>query len=341
MTKPNLRLSTVLVPAAIVIAALWSGPAAKAEEGPLIAFSQEGLENSWRIENTNSILSEGKKYGFNVVWVQADGDQSRQVAQVQNLLKRSPKVLVVEPAEQQAATPIAALADGAGVPLIVADRALGVPPGKGQYKILITVDWQKVGVALGNAAVETLKAKTGKPAGNIVEIAGTIGSSPEIGMDDGFKSVISQYPGIKIIAVQDGQNERGPGLSIMEDYLTAHPAGQIQLVWPQNDEMAIGAFKAIQSAGRNELLGAIITKDGEAQGIQEVANGNFSTDCTNTPYFGPIIMPYVKDILEGKAVPTAPAKPFTCFSSLTPDSKKEAQDLAAEMTTKKMAYAPR
>ncbi|MDQ0394805.1 substrate-binding domain-containing protein [Labrys monachus] len=314
---------------------------ASAEDAPLVAFSQEGLYNSWRTANNDSILAEAKKAGLRIQWVQADGDQSKQVAQVQNLLKLKPKILILEPAEQQAATPIAAMADEAGVPLIVADRGLGVPPGKGQYKMLIEVDWNAVGVKLGEAAVETLKKKKGSPAGNIVEIVGTVGSTPQIGMDAGLKSVISKYPDIKVVATQDGHNERGPGLSIMENFLTAYPQGQIDLVFAQNDEMAIGALKAIQAAGRDELLGAIISKDGQLEAVKEVANGNFAADCTNTPYFGPILMPYVKDILDGKAVPASPPKPFVCISSVTDQGKQEAQALLKEMQDQKMAFAPR
>jgi ABC-type sugar transport system substrate-binding protein len=314
---------------------------ATAEDAPLIAFAQEGLYNSWRTANNDSILEEAKKAGYRIQWVQAEGDQSKLVAQVQDLLKLKPNILVVEPAEQQAATPIAALADAAGVPLIVADRGLGVPAGKGQFKILIEVDWNAVGVELGKAAVEALQQRKGSPAGNIVELVGTVGSTPQIGMDAGFQSVIKDHPDIKIIATQDGHNERGPGLTIMENFLTAHPAGQIDLVWAQNDEMAIGALKAIQAAGRDELLGGILSKDGQLEAVREVANGNFAADCTNTPYFGPIIMPYVADILAGKEVPSNPPKPFICISSLTDEAKKEAQDLLAQMTDNDMAFAPR
>lgn len=311
------------------------------QEKPLIAFAQEGLYNSWRTANNDSILAEAEKAGYTIQWVQAEGDQSKQVAQVQDLLKLKPKVLIVEPAEQQAATPIAALADAAGVPLIVADRGLGVPPGKGQYKILIEVDWKAVGVELGKSAVEALKLRKGSPAGNIVELVGTVGSTPQIGMDEGFKSVIAEFPDIKIIATQDGHNERGPGLTIMENFLTAHPAGEIDLVWAQNDEMAIGALKAIQAAGRDELLGGILSKDGQLEAVKEVAAGTFAADCTNTPYFGPIIMPYVADLLAGKEIPPHPPKPFICINSLTDAGKKEAQDLLAQMQDQKMAFAPR
>lgn len=336
------RYARMMVAAVALHAAagLYAAPAV-AQEAPLIAFSQEGLRNSWRTANNDSILQEAEKAGYRITWVQADSDQSRQVAQVQNLLKLKPDILIVEPAEQQAATPIAGLADEAGVPLIVADRGLGVPPGKGMYKILVEVDWKLVGEALGKAAVELLTQRKGSPEGNIVLLAGVVGSSPQIGMEEGFNSVISAHPGIKIIATQDGKNERGPGLSIMENFLTAHPKGQIDLVWAQNDEMAIGALKAIQAAGRDELLGAIISKDGQLEAIREVANGNFAADCTNTPYFGPILMPYVKAILAGETVPVQPPKPFTCFNTLTPEGKAEVQALLKEMEDNKMAFAPR
>ena len=160
-------------------------------------------------------------------------------------------------------------------------------------------------------------------------------------MDAGFQSVIKDHPDIKIIATQDGHNERGPGLTIMENFLTAHPKGDIDLVWAQNDEMAIGSLKAIQAAGRDELLGGILSKDGQLEAVRQVAEGNFAADCTNTPYFGPIIMPYVADILAGKEVPSNPPKPFVCISSLTDASKKEAQDLLAQMEENDMAFAPK
>lgn len=309
--------------------------------GPLIAFSQEGMENGWRTENTNSILSEIKKAGYRVVWQQAGGDQSKQVAQVQNLLQQKPALLIVEPAEQQAATPIAGLADAAKVPMIMADRSIGVSPGNGMYKTLITVNWEKVGQALGDAAVAKLQAKTGKDAGNIVELAGVVGSAPQIAMDKGFQTVISQHPGIKVVAVQDGNNERGPGLQIMEDFLTKYPKGKIDLVWAQNDEMGIGALKAIQAAGRDELVGAIISKDGEGAAIKQVVDGNFATVCTNTPYFGPIIVPYIKKILAGEAVPAAPDKPFTCFESLTSKGKAEVKTLYDDMVKSDQKFASR
>ncbi len=336
------KFGTVAV-AALAVSAATSllGAPVMAQDQPHIAFAQEGLYNSWRTTNNDSILNEAKKYGYKVTWVDANMDQSRQVAQVQDLLKLKPDLLIAEPAEQQAATPIAALADAAGVPLIVADRGLGVPPGKGMYKMLVEVDWHQYGVEYGKLIVEALKLRTGKAAGNVVEIVGTVGSTPQIGMDAGIKEMLAENPDIKIIDAQDGHNERAKGLSIMENFLTAHPKGTIDLVFAQNDEMAIGALRAIQAAGRDELLGGIIGKDGQFEAVQEIVKGTFAATCTNTPYFGPILMPYVKKILAGEEVPVAPPKPFMCISNLNDEAKKVSADLLKEMQENKMAFAPR
>lgn len=308
----------------------------------VVAFSQEGLENDWRTENTQSIMKSLQDAGYKVIYQQADGDQARQVEQVQNMLQQKPDILVVEPAEAQAATPIAQLAEKAGVPLVVADRSLGVDPDPNtMYKVLITQNWTDMGTKLGQAAVNLLTKVNGSAKGNIVELVGVLGSSPQIAMDAGFKAVIEKYPDIKILDAQDGQNQRAPGQQIMEDYLTRYPAGQIDMVWAQNDEMGLGALKAIQNAGRTELSGRIISKDGQIEAIQQVAQGVFATVCTNTPYFGPIILPYVQDILAGKSVPTSPDKPFTCFESITEQGQKDAKAQFDELTAAGAKFANR
>lgn len=307
----------------------------------VVAFSQEGLENDWRLENTASIRKTLEDAGYKVLYQQADEDQARQVEQVQNLLQQKPDILVVEPAEQEAATPIANLAEKAGVPLIVADRALGVGPS-GMYKVLITQNWEQMGTKLGEAAVQLLTKVNGSAKGNIVELVGVLGSAPQVAMDKGFAAVIAKYPDIKIVDAQDGQNKRAPGRQIMEDYLTRLPAGQIDMVWAQNDEMGIGALAAIKEAGRNELVGRIISKDGQVDAIQQVAEGNFATVCTNTPYFGPIILPYVQKVLGGEALDTAtPDKPFTCFESITDAGKAEAQKQYDELKAANAKFANR
>jgi simple sugar transport system substrate-binding protein len=312
-----------------------------ADDRPVIAFAQESVENSWRAENTDSIVNTLEAAGYKVIYQQANADQTTQIAQVQTMLQQKPALLVVEPAEQEAATPIVQLAETAGVPLLVADQGVGVPPGTGMYKTLITVNWDSMGKAFGQLAVDMLTKLNGTPSGTIVEIVGNLGSAPQIGLDAGFLSVISQYPDIKILDAQDGDNQRGPGMTIMENYLSRFAAGQIDIVWAQNDEMALGALRAIENAGRTELVGQIIGKDGLVDSMEQVAAGKIAATCSNTPYFGPIILPFVQDILAGKTVEAAPDKPFTCFNNITEAAAAEAKAVYQEMVDGNMMFAPR
>jgi ABC-type sugar transport system substrate-binding protein len=311
------------------------------EEAPLIAFAQESVENSWRSENTDSIVNTLEGAGYRVTYLQADADQARQIAQVQTMLQQKPALLVVEPAEQEAATPIVGLAEEAGVPLLVADQGVGTTPGVGMYKTLITVNWESMGKAFGELAVQILTKVNGSPSGTIVEIVGNLGSAPQIGLDKGFQEVISQYPDIKILDSQDGDNQRGPGMTIMENYLSRFAAGEIDMVWAQNDEMALGALRAVENAGRDELLGRIIGKDGLVEAMEQIAAGKLAATCSNTPYFGPIILPYVQKILAGETVEAAPDKPFTCFNNLTPEADTEVKEVYQEMVDNNMMFAPR
>ena len=130
-TRSALKTSAVVVAATLVLAHVL----AHAADEPLVAFAQEGIYNSWRSANNDIFVGSEEERDQSDLGQRRQGSVAPSRAQVQNLLKLKPKVLIVEPAEQEAATPIAKLADEAGVPLIVADRGLSVPPGHGTFKI--------------------------------------------------------------------------------------------------------------------------------------------------------------------------------------------------------------
>ena len=58
----------------------------------------------------------------------------------------------------------------------------------------------------------------------------------------------AQAHDFKILASQPADFDRSKGLNVMENLLTAQP--EVQGVFAQNDEMALGALRAIQAAGK-------------------------------------------------------------------------------------------
>ncbi|MET1028161.1 MAG: substrate-binding domain-containing protein, partial [Dongiaceae bacterium] len=85
---------------------------------------------------------------------------------------------------------------------------------------------------------------------NIVELQGTVGSSPAINRKKGFDEVVAQHPEMKIIRTQSGDFTRAGGKEVMESFIKAENGGKnICAVYAHNDDMMIGAIQAMKEAG--------------------------------------------------------------------------------------------
>ena len=97
--------------------------------------------------------------------------------------------------------------------------------------------------------------------GNVVIIQGPIGQSAQIDRLKGNQDVLQKHPEVKVLESKTANWSRAEALSLMEDWLTAHP-NQIQGVIGQNDEMALGALEAIKAAKLDVKKFAIAGIDG-------------------------------------------------------------------------------
>lgn len=260
-------------------------PTPGVEKG-LIAFSQSGMENEWRAMDTKEMEKSVKDAGYSFVWTNANGDAAKQLADIESLLAQKPVLLVVAPLEYEALAPVPDMAEKAGVPLIVIDRALKGDPGKGNYLVLLTTDFVDTGRQVANDVVEKLTKKNGAPKGTLLHIMGTKGASPVIDEEKGIEEVLSKYPDIKIVDTCDGQYSREPGRKCTEDKLQAWPKGSIDGIIYDSDDMAVGGIQAIKAAGRDELKGWIWGKDGIVDGLQAMLDGWMTFTVQTPPYFG-------------------------------------------------------
>jgi ribose transport system substrate-binding protein len=92
---------------------------------------------------------------------------------------------------------------------------------------------------------------------------------------------------MKIVASQTGNFAQTDGQKVMEQLLQAH--SDINAVYAENDEMALGAIQAIRSAGKTPGKDVkIVTIDGIQQMVQNVAGGLAVADIETNPRFGPL-----------------------------------------------------
>jgi putative xylitol transport system substrate-binding protein len=84
--------------------------------------------------------------------------------------------------------------------------------------------------------------------GNVVILEGPIGQSAQIERRKGNEQALAKNPNVKVVEMKTANWSRAEALSLMENWLTAHP-GQINGIIGQNDEMALGAIAAVKAKG--------------------------------------------------------------------------------------------
>jgi len=130
-------------------------------------------------------------------------------------------------------------------------------------------------ILAGQMVAEEIIDKIGGD-GKVVIIEGPIGQSAQIDRAKGIENVLAEYPGIEVLERRTANWSRAEALSLMENWLTSHQ-DEIDGVIAQNDEMAIGAIRAIQASGRSLDNIAVAGVDGITDALKAVQQGQMAT----------------------------------------------------------------
>ncbi len=291
-------------------------------------FSQRAMDHPWMVAMTTSFDMAAEKYAdriSNYQWTDGSNSDAKQLADIEDILKTKPDLMFLS---AQSFEPLAVVADmckEAGVVLFCVDRRINAVPGE-DYACWIGGDYRDQGRKAGEELVAALNEKYGEYKGKIAEIAGIAGASAAIDRHDGFQEVIDQYPDIEIVASQDGGFARDQALTVMENYLQKYAAGEIDAVYTHNDEMAIGAVEAIEKAGRDELLGWIVSVDGQKEALELVIDGKMLATAQCPAGYGDLSFQTAFDYLDGKTVPAEIYIPFEVFGNRTPEMLAATQE---------------
>jgi ribose transport system substrate-binding protein len=258
-----------------------------------IGFSQGTVNHPWRV----AMVEGNKKYAaeklpdVNLTITDGQNKASKQVSDVEDLIAQKIEVLMISPLTEDALTPIVKKAMDAGIKVVTMDRKVNTP---------VTVHVGANNIPIGQGAADFLNEKLGGK-GSIIEIQGTAGASATNDRDKGFRDQLAKYPGMKIVADQTGDFLREPAMKFMEDMLQRFGPGQIQAVYAHNDEMALGAVKALEAAGRlKEVL--VIGVDGENVAFDAIKQGKMAASFIY-PYVAPEGIEYAYKLAKGEQVP--------------------------------------
>jgi ribose transport system substrate-binding protein len=213
-------------------------------------------------------MSEAAKHPeLEVRYADAQQDNSKQVADVENFLRQRVDLLIISPNEARPLTAVVRRVYESGIPVIVLDRSIEGDT----YTTFIGADNRQIGRAAGEYAAQLLGGK-----GNVVEIKGLPGSTPAVDRSAGFREAVAAFPDIKIVQDPVADWLRDKGREAAEAALRAQE--KVDLVYAHNDPMAMGAYLAATAMNRAQglkLIG-IDGLPGPAGGPKAVQDGKLT-----------------------------------------------------------------
>ena len=222
-------------------------------------------DDAWRRTMNNEMLREASFYpGVEIKIKTAHDSNQQQIRDIESFIAEKVDLIIVSPNEAIPLTPVIEKAMLEGIPVVLVDRKIS----SGKYTAFVGADNFQVGKEVGVYTANLLNGK-----GNIVEIRGLKGSTPDFERNGGFISIIQKYPGIHIVYQNDGGWLRKQAREKMTEALQKN--NSIDLVFAHNDEMAAGAYEAITvfSGIKKPVLLGIDALPGTEGGIQKVING--------------------------------------------------------------------
>ncbi|MFJ9536321.1 substrate-binding domain-containing protein [Streptomyces sp. NPDC101225] len=257
---------------------------------PKMGLSLSTLNNPFFVQIRSGAQAEAKRLGVDLTVTDAQNDASQQANQLQNFTSSDLGAIIVNPVDSDAAGNSVKAADQANIPVIAVDRGVN----KAAVDALVASD----NVKGGELAAKTIAEKLGG-RGRIVILQGQAGTSAARERAAGFAAGLKAYPGLKVVAQQPADFDRTKGLDVMSNLLQAHP--DVQGVIAANDEMALGAVKALGSKAGKSVQ--VVGFDGTPDGLKAVEGGTLYASVAQQPsQLGRIAVDNALKALQGKKV---------------------------------------
>ncbi|WP_328470573.1 ABC transporter substrate-binding protein [Actinoplanes sp. NBC_00393] len=262
-----------------------------------VGFSQSEKEaNPFRIAETQSIKDEAAKLGItNLTTANANSQFNKQISDVEQMIDSGAQLLIIAPLNSDGWDSVFAKASAKKVPIITIDRKINATACK-DYLSFIGSDFAEQGK---RAADEMAKALGNK--GEVAILLGSPGNNVTTLRTSGFKEQIAKVaPDIKVTFEQTGNFSREEGQKVTEQLLQSKP--NINGIYGENDEMALGAVTALKGAGKKAGDVKIVSIDGTKGAVQGIVDGWISAVIESNPRFGPLAFSTATDFFAGQPV---------------------------------------
>jgi inositol transport system substrate-binding protein len=228
----------------------------------VIGATMLSMQNEFIVNISDEMEKKAGELGVDLVMVDAERSALKQVEQVESFIAQGVDAIILNPCEVEASSTAVQKALAANIPIINVNSATRAAP----TAFVGSDDVESGRIAMKHIA-EKLKGK-----GNLFVIHGYMGQAAQIQRDKGAKEVLKAYPEIKLVAEQTGEWDRSKAMSLTENWIQAH-GNKIDAIFAHNDEMGLGAVKALENARLNDKV-IVVSIDAISDAVQAVKKGS-------------------------------------------------------------------
>lgn len=270
---------------AALLVAVSSAASAAGEKIGLVVSTQN---NPFFVTLKEGAVQKANELGYELIVLDSQNDPSKELGNVEDLLVKGLDVLLINPTDSDAVVSSVRAANRSKIPVVTLDRAAN----GGKVVSHVASDNVLGGEVAGNYIVEKLGGK-----GKVVELEGIPGTTAARDRGEGFNKAIAGK--LEVVAKQSADFDRTKGLTVMENILQAQP--EINAVFAHNDEMALGALKAIEASGRKNIV--VVGFDATDDAVAAVKDGKLSATVAQKPAeIGAIGVEVADKIIKKEAV---------------------------------------
>jgi putative multiple sugar transport system substrate-binding protein len=318
---PNLK-TTLFALALASLAAAASGYGALAQSKPTVGIAMPTKSSARWIDDGNNIVKVLKERGYGTDLQYADDDIPNQLSQVENMVTKGAKVLVIAAIDGTTLSDVLKQAKAKGITVIAYDRLIRDTPNLDYYA---TFDNFQVGVLQAQSIEQGLGLKEGKGPFNIELFGGSPDDNNAYFFYNGAMSVLQPYIDSGKLVVGSGQTGMDKVATLRWDGATAqarmdnllsayYGKKRVDAVLSPYDGLSIGIISSLKGVGYgsgDQKMPIISGQDAEVPSIKAMLRGEqYSTIFKDTRDLARVTADMVDASLSGKEVSVNDTKTY-------------------------------
>lgn len=315
-------MKRLIIAATLAFAAFAASGAALAQSKPLVGIAMPTKSSARWIADGDNIVKVLKERGYNTDLQYAEDDIPNQLSQIENMVTKGAKVLVIAAIDGSTLSDVLQQAKSQGIKVVAYDRLIRGTPNVDYYA---TFDNFKVGVLQAQSIVKGLGLPEAKGPFNIELFGGSPDDNNAYFFYNGAMSVLQPLIDAKTLVVASGQTgmdkvstlrwDGATAQARMDNLLSAFYSGKkLDAVLSPYDGISIGILSSVKGVGYGsggQKMPVVSGQDAEVPSVKSILAGEqYSSIFKDTRELARVTADMVDAMLSGKDVTVNDTKSY-------------------------------